>query len=124
MMTQVFTARFQRTRGGYGHWGYTTYRAYYGPGSGKHWFSLIYSLKAQINLALDYYDGSDNSQELRLGRGISTEKEVMETVFRIKKLFRLEIREDASLLDGFDINQVRQKCLKGLLAMEKTMKGP
>ncbi|KAM0354958.1 hypothetical protein ACHAPU_000799 [Fusarium lateritium] len=115
----------------YRPWGYTIYRTYYGSETDKHWETLLYSLKAQTNLALGFYDRRDNPEELDRFEGtrlfwpvvFKDEGELQEEVSRIRRLFQLETREDVSCLDGTNIHQLRELCLGELLTMEKTMVG-
>lgn len=113
----------------YGHWGYTIYRTHYSPESDEHWDMLLDALKRQTYLALGYVGTEkmyDTERKERRGWTCHSHKsldEYMEDFERIKKLFLLDPREDASLLDGMDIGQLREVCLYEHPEAEKTMAG-
>ncbi|KAH6988456.1 hypothetical protein EDB80DRAFT_816704 [Ilyonectria destructans] len=79
------------------NWGYTICRTYYGPHSDQYWNILLGALKQQTLLALGYYEDQDDDQE---------------DLERVKKLFHLDAREDASLLEGLDVRGIREVCMK------------
>ncbi|KAH7129657.1 hypothetical protein B0J13DRAFT_564436 [Dactylonectria estremocensis] len=116
----------------YGNWGFTIYRTYYGPESNEHWDMLLDALKRQTNLAFGYYEDKDYADEVKRqkGRGVAShlgfyenQDEYRDDLKRLKKLFRLDTREDPSLLGGLDIRQLREVCLNEQPETERTMAG-
>ncbi|KAF5678235.1 hypothetical protein FCIRC_6518 [Fusarium circinatum] len=79
----------------------------------------------QTLLALGYHEDEEMfKNDKRQIRGLySNKSEYLEDIARLKKLFRLSIREDASLLDGLDIHQIRQVCVKELPEARKNIEG-
>ncbi|KAH7171568.1 hypothetical protein DER46DRAFT_570583 [Fusarium sp. MPI-SDFR-AT-0072] len=53
----------------------------------------------------------------------SNKSEYLEDINRLKKLFRLNAREDALLLDGLDIPQIQELCRKELPEARKNIEG-
>lgn len=84
----------------YRQWGFTIYRTYYGPQSDKYWNMLLGALKQQTRLAFGYYENNEDVEE-DVDQG---------DVQRLKDLFHLNTREDASLLDGLDVGGIRALC--------------
>ncbi|KAM5351165.1 hypothetical protein ACJ41O_003888 [Fusarium nematophilum] len=80
----------------YRQWGFTIYRTYYGPQSDKHWNMLLGALKQQTSLAFGYFEDKEDVDQ--------------GDVQRLKELFHLDTREDASLLDGLDVGGIRALC--------------
>ncbi|KAJ4136533.1 hypothetical protein NW768_004149 [Fusarium equiseti] len=77
-------------------WGFTVYRTYYGEESDEAWQMLLHSLRHQTRLAFGRFaDKKDIDQD---------------DVQRLRDLFRLDVREDASLLDGLDVRGLRNFC--------------
>lgn len=100
----------------YRNWGFTVYRTFYGPGSDTHWDTLIDAVTRQTLLALGYHEKDKifNDDIKRHWGKYSDKSEYLEDINRLKKLFRLTTREDALLLDGLDIPQIREVCRKEL----------
>ncbi|KAJ3454439.1 hypothetical protein MRS44_018333 [Fusarium solani] len=84
----------------YCQWGFTIYRTYYDPQSDKYWNMLLGALKQQTRLAFGYYEDEEDVEE-EVDQG---------DVQRLKELFHLNPREDASLLDGLDVHGIRALC--------------
>ncbi|KAK7420696.1 hypothetical protein QQZ08_010277 [Neonectria magnoliae] len=77
--------------------GFTIYRTHYSP---EHWDMLLDDLKRQTDMGAAYYLGFYQNQD-----------EYRDDLKRLKKLFRLDPRQDPSLLDGLDIRQLREAYL-------------
>ncbi|KAF4998535.1 hypothetical protein FDECE_11753 [Fusarium decemcellulare] len=92
----------------YGNWGFSIYRTYYSPDSDEHWDVLLDALRRQTSLALGYYEDTDEDGD---------------DLMRLKKLFRLDPREDPSVLGGLDLRQLREVCLHEHPGAEETMAG-
>ncbi|KAM5348615.1 hypothetical protein ACJ41O_008439 [Fusarium nematophilum] len=114
----------------YGNWGFTIYRTYYSPESDEHWEMLLDSLKRQTMLALGYCESEDQytfdlkRREYHYGsRYYQSEDEYRVDLEQLKKLFHLDPREDASLLGGLDVRQLREVCLSEPPNEQKTMAG-
>ncbi|KAF5641494.1 uncharacterized protein FTJAE_4146 [Fusarium tjaetaba] len=109
----------------YRKWGFTVYRTYYGSDSNQHWDALIDAMTRQTLLALGYHEDDDMfKNDKRQKRGLYSNKaKYLEDVNRLKKLFRLSTREDVSLLDGLDIHQIREVCVKELPEAKKNIEG-
>ncbi|KAF4989553.1 hypothetical protein FDECE_14672 [Fusarium decemcellulare] len=80
----------------YRQWGFTIYRTYYGLDSDKYWNMLLGALKQQTSLALGFYEDEEDTDP--------------GDVQRLRELFYLDAREDASLLDGLDDKGIRELC--------------
>ncbi|KAF5570182.1 hypothetical protein FPHYL_1458 [Fusarium phyllophilum] len=111
----------------YHNWGFTVYRTYYGQSSDsdKHWETLIDAMTRQSHLALGFYEAERIFQEDQHQIwGLYGDKSVyVDDISRLKKLFRLTLREDPSLLDGLDIAQIRELCRKELPEARKNIEG-
>ena len=83
------------TPGQYRKWGFSIYRTYYGKESDEHWQSLLYSLRHQTKLAFGRYEDEETNQDDRR---------------TVQELFHLDVREDASVLDGLDVRGLRAFC--------------
>ncbi|RSL94207.1 hypothetical protein CDV31_014409 [Fusarium ambrosium] len=84
----------------YHQWGFPIYRTYYGPESDKHWNMLLGALKHQTRLAFGFFEDEEDVEE-EVDQG---------DVQRLKELFHLDTREDASLLDGLDVRDIWALC--------------
>uniref|UniRef100_A0A0C4DI59 Uncharacterized protein n=1 Tax=Fusarium oxysporum (strain Fo5176) TaxID=660025 RepID=A0A0C4DI59_FUSOF len=109
----------------YRNWGFTVYRTYYGPDSDKHWETLIDAMTRQTHLALGYHETEMIYQEdQRQKWGLYADKsDYVDDINRLKKLFRLTVREDSSVLDGLDIPRIRDLCRKELPEASKNIEG-
>ncbi|RBR26161.1 uncharacterized protein FIESC28_01052 [Fusarium coffeatum] len=77
-------------------WGFTIYRTYYGEESDEAWQMLLYSLRHQTKLAFGGFEDMKDANQ--------------DDVQRLRDLFRLDVREDASVLDGLDVRGLRKFC--------------
>ncbi|KAF5259703.1 hypothetical protein FOXYS1_9668 [Fusarium oxysporum] len=109
----------------YRNWGFTVYRTYYGPDSDKHWETLIDAMTRQTHLALGYHETEMIYQEdQRQKWGLYADKsDYVDDINRLKKLFRLTVRDDSSVLDGLDIPRIRDLCRKELPEASKNIEG-
>ncbi|KAH7195295.1 hypothetical protein DER44DRAFT_791101 [Fusarium oxysporum] len=109
----------------YHNWGFTVYRTYYSPDSGKHWGILIDAMTRQTHLALGYHEAEMIYQEDQKQKwGLYAHKsEYVDDINRLKKLFRLAVREDSSLLDGLDTTEIRELCREELPEARKNIEG-
>ncbi|KAF5250362.1 hypothetical protein FANTH_4462 [Fusarium anthophilum] len=79
----------------------------------------------QTRLALGYHETEKIYQEdPRQKQGLYADKsDYVDDINRLKKLFRLTVREDSSVLDGLDIPQIREVCRKELPEASKNIEG-
>lgn len=77
----------------YRKWGYTVYRTYYAKESDEAWEMLLHSLRHQTRLAFGGFEQEDIDQA---------------DVQRLKDLFRIDVREDPSQLEGLDAQGIRE----------------
>lgn len=77
-------------------WGFTIYRTYYGEEYDEAWQMLLHSLRHQTKLAFGRFEGRKDTNQ--------------DDVQRLKDLFRLDVREDASVLDNLDVRGLRKFC--------------
>ncbi|KAM6507191.1 hypothetical protein FALCPG4_018573 [Fusarium falciforme] len=80
----------------YRQWGFPIYRTYYGLKSDKHWNMLLDAMKQQTKLAFGFYEDDEDVDQ--------------GDVQRLKDLFHLDTHEDASILDGLDVQGIRALC--------------
>ncbi|PNP76004.1 hypothetical protein FNYG_10562 [Fusarium nygamai] len=80
----------------YQQWGFDIYRTYYGPGSDEAWNALLYALEQQTRLAFGHYDGQQGMNRSH--------------VDILRDLFYLTARADEPLLDGLDVQGIRDFC--------------
>ncbi|KAJ4252462.1 hypothetical protein NW762_011063 [Fusarium torreyae] len=107
------------------NWGFTVYRTYYGPESDKHWNILLDLMRQQTLLALGYHEDEslwENDHKWEVG-WYKSKAAYLSQLNQFKNLFRLDAREDASLLDGLDIASVRELCLKEHSEAEEKLTG-
>ncbi|KAM0548843.1 hypothetical protein ACHAPJ_009699 [Fusarium lateritium] len=98
----------------YRQWGFTIYRTYYGPDSNRYWNMLLGALKQQTRLALGFYENNKHVKE-----------DIDQSdVQRLKDLFCLNVREDASVLDGVDVQGIREFCQNEESDTDRSMADP
>jgi hypothetical protein len=109
----------------YHNWGFTVYRTHYDPDSDKHWETLIDAMTRQTYLALGYHEAErifQNDRKQMWGL-YANKSEYVDDINQLKKLFRLPVREDSSLLDGLDTTQIRELCREELPEARKNIEG-
>ncbi|KAG9495651.1 hypothetical protein J7337_012205 [Fusarium musae] len=79
----------------------------------------------QTRLALGYHENEKIYQEdpRQKQRFYADKSDYVDDINRLKKLFRLTVREDLSVLDGLDIPQIREVCRKELPEASKNIEG-
>lgn len=79
----------------YRKWGFTVYRTYYAKESEEAWERLLHSLRHQTRLAFGGFEQEDVDQD---------------DVQQLKDLFKIDVREDPSQLEGLDAQGIRNFC--------------
>jgi hypothetical protein len=80
------------------YWGFTIYRTYYGPGSDSQWSALLQKITDGVEQGLTELDEADENPE---------------AVSKARHQFRLDVRSDATILEGLALEELRQLYLDG-----------
>jgi hypothetical protein len=80
------------------YWGFTIYRTYYGPGSDLQWSALLQKITDGVEQGLTELDEADENPE---------------AVSKARHQFRLDVRSDATTLEGLTLEELRQLYLDG-----------
>ena len=96
----------------YANWGFPIYRTAYGGSTDQHWKTLVDTIRQQVPEEMEYYrPGSAMPENGFGGRDNAPNPDAPSIML---SLFRLDTHSDPELLDGANIDRVRQIYLDNL----------